>query len=906
MSTFPLDVPGYGRDSARYMLIGEAPGRNEYAKKRPFVGDAGNELRLLMNRHHIDPNDFWLTNVVKTYLKGNPDPTPELISYWSEYLENEIAQRKPTFIVACGRFALRWLLGEDAPLDECAGVPFAAGTYDLSYSNRAPGIPIIGMHHPAGGLWDVKKKDRIDYDVKRIGRYYRQVRTGRPLSIPVDEFAGRENYRDVTGEEAADILTQDYRNISTIAIDTEGIPGDEWSWQFCYQPGTAYVVRKSQSDWHLVSSVLQSGIDGVSLGGHANGWTVVVHDASTPHHGCCYETTMMRGFNVNLLRAKQINTMELAFELIMERRGLKSISWRFARIAGDEYSDLIGDIARGKQLEFLQQALDQKDKFPETEHVLEVNNDGTTKLKKPQALKTRISRTLKDVAEGVVDKDGNPVDPADRWEKIDKRYRLAVEAIVGRKFPYPSMNDLPFHKAIFYAAGDADKTLRVLPYLMEEIRQRRLEGLAKTRNKVIPIFAEIQNTGMPGSRKRFSDLQRVVRIIKEQTRIELSEKHYGGRTINPNAPDQVRDLMEYLGLEGKKRTATGEVSTGVKSIAHLRFEHPAIDLVFRWREAATVDSKYATPLLEIADEQEPDPRDPDYFLVHSQLDPCKQKGRRISAKEPSLLNQPAGRTEIGKLVRACYCLPQFMIDQGYIMGSWDSKGQEMRIAAHVSKDKTLIRLFQRGQDIHQYTASVLFGVPYDQVTPKQRRYAKTGNFGILYGQSGYGLQEQFRMIGVMLDLEECQRTVDEIKEGIFPGLGQASRDVGKQLDRTGVIADLFGMERYIPTIWSDEWYERAEAERQAFSHLISGTAQGCMQNSMVEISSRIWELRDYGFDISWLLQVHDEILLLLLKDHWDIVDPIVRDAFENHSGLKLTVPLQADCHYGTDWGALKG
>lgn len=945
-------VPPYGPTPSPVLLCGEAPGREEWARKRPFIGKSGRAQEEYLFRHGLSTRGWRLTNVIAEFTDGNPDPTPSQIAHWTPILLREIEHTRPRLIIAVGRFAMRWFLGERAELEICHGRPYRAGAYDPSRADRGGAgkraaiiLPII---HPAAGLRDdpesIARRALIAWDYAQIAHYLRLIRQGREHEIECvrDEYAGQEEYIDCTGAQLESDL--DLVGPDEIAIDTEGWPKREWSIQPSFAPGTAYVLRTSQPDFARGIKALQRHVD--------KGKLIITHDASTPL-GCLHDTIISRGVGLELSHARHWNAMYAAYLLRVERLALKILMQRWCGMDGEDYESLVGDVGKEKQLEWLLQILDRASEWtiPERREVRE--NDGTISLYKPQSAVQAAKRIIDDVLAGKVTKEG-PTDPYKRWRKVDVVVRREVERALGR-MPSGTMDDIPLDRAIHYSARDSDATLRLKHKLEPELARMGLLPLFATGMQVLPIFEEMQRHGMPASRREFLSLTEHVSAEMIALQSRISRDYWFGRPFNPGSDDQVRKLIKRYGLEAEKTTPTGLVSVAKKSIEHHREEHEVIDLIFKYKERSKVLGTYCKPIVEIADEaagvagEDIDPTYPDLFFVHGKIKPATVETRRLSMEKPSLLNQPT-RTELGRRVRACYSYPA---DMDMVMGAWDFSGQEMRVAAHVSQDPLLCDLFRTcrwcGQslmspavraspckkrykaertdqesfdsnpypheagDPHTQAAMRVFGLPEHEVDKFNHRLpAKTANFQILYGTSGQGLLDSFRTYGLNWTVDRCQELIDDILRKVYPGL-DASIKAQQSLCRAqgGMIRDLYGMIRYLPEIYSESRRASSEAGRQAFSHVIQGTAQGMMQNAMASLRAPIRELVQCGFDVRWLLQIHDEVIFGFRPDLWPVMDEMVVEAMvERYGGtgtkaIKLSVPVEVEGHMAKSWASLK-
>lgn len=925
-------VPAAGPVSSLVLLVGEAPGYEESIQLEPFVGPSGREQDWYLSRHGLSSKQFRRTNVVQFYTPGNPDPSPDQITYWTPHLLSEIRRTQPRLIVAVGRFAARWFLGDAAELEDCHGMPHRGGEFDPDNADlraRSRGAIIIPIYHPAFGLYNPDAKSLIAWDYAQVAHYLSLVKSGRTDTITFrhDTYAGSEAYIDVTGHELSDLLASELSHgpISQIGLDTEGSIARPWSVQISTSPGTAYVLCASQPDLSIGISAIQSLVD--------SGCLVVTHDAGTPE-GAMYDTQVCRTMGLELTDANTWNTMEAAYELRLESKGLKSLCWRWLGMRMDDYMSLIGDVGREKQIAYLTEVLDRQSQWSKPEPELIPENDGTTRTYRPWPVHRRAESILEDLVSGKVNRDGKPTDGLKRWMEIGKSLRREVESVLG-PLPVGTLDDIDCNKAIHYAGMDADGTGRLVHPLTEQLCREGLLDLFQSRVKVLSIVECMQRVGMPASRSKFRALREHVQSVMVETQSHISTLYFGGRPFNPGSDEQVRVLMRRRGLSGEKRTKTGKVSTAKKSIEHLRYTDTAIADVFTWREHAKIKSTYVDPLLEIADDQPVDSTEPDMFTVRCKYKPVTVASLRLSSEDPSLLNQPI-RTELGRRVRGCY-----MTTGNRVLAAWDFSGQEARVAAHICNSGAMIQLFRtcrycgktltqrditygacnkspsgrhKGGDIHAETAYRVFGIPASQQdTFKHRLPCKTGFFGTINGMEGLGLLDQFRMYippeadpdGYWRKLDNCTKLVNEIKRKAYPELHATAVRVERETQRTGVVRSLFGMPRYLPAAWSTDPKEKAEAGRQAFNHIIQSTAQSMTQNAMVWIHSYIRDMQREGLDVWECLQIHDELLFQMDMDLYEIVSPIVVEGMTEHCGIELKVPIEVDGHMAQTWGELK-
>jgi len=940
----PREVRGFGPQSARVMFVGEAPGRDEYLSGRPFYGRSGQLQRDWLKRHDVDIYSCYLTNIVKLYQEGNPDPSYDLILSYSDQLHAEIDSVHPWLIVAVGRFAVRWFLGESAQLETVHGAPFV---WPLSRSRRHHSTIILPIYHPAFGLHSAGKGEYdalswLAWDYQRTAKYIKLTRSCRSQDDffdlvsqdePCDHFVEQESYIDCTGQQLADFLYSHcrVRPIADveIALDTEGIPSTPWSVQISTSPGTAYVLRCTQPDFSIGIRALQTLADSVVL--------FITHQAGTPS-GCMYDTIMCRAMGLELRHARIWDTMYAAYLLRTEARGLKHLAERWCGMLMEDYEALIGHVGRTKQLAYFSTIAS----FTDWEQLSELiqDNDSTFAYTRYQKANKYAASLLNDIAANKINADG-PVDPVKRWKKWPLLVRNQIVERLGH-MPHGTLDDLPLDKSIYYAGRDPDATLRLKPVLRRLLSDLYLLPPFDDAMDCLPSMEEMQRNGMPASRNRFFSLLDHVQTRMDEIQFELIHKYNEGKPLNPKSPDQIRDLMRRRRLKGEKLTdKTRKISTGKKSIEHLRHVDPAMAHVTDWREYSTIRDTFVCPSIARSNPNA------DQFTIRGIIQPITTESRRLSMTNPTLLNIPS-RTEIGRRVRSCYELVGQDIDDpnSLVLGAWDFSGQEARVAAHISQDPDLIRIFKvchwcgtsmpnhdicskslfeppnnvHLSDIHSETSVRIFGVPFEKVDKWEHRMpCKTAFFGILNGMSGSGLLDQFRMYippdkdptGHWSKLENCESLVEEITNRVYPGLSRAMAETRLELAATGMVRDLYGFPRYLPApATSTASFADINAQvRAGFNHKIQGTAQGMTQAAQAYVFRCLLVLQSAGLDILFRLQIHDELLYSFLRSLWPTMNALVIDAMTNHYGrgrVKLCVPVEADGHMALNWGELKG
>ncbi len=348
-----------------------------------------------------------------------------------------------------------------------------------------------------------------------------------------------------------------------------------------------------------------------------------------------------------------------------------------------------------------------------------------------------------------------------------------------------------------------------------------------------------------------------------------------GYEFNLNSPKQLGiALFEDLGLPAKKKTKSG-YSTNAEVLESLRYAHPAVSLLLEYRQLAKLKSTYCDGLLKVIGED---------GRIHSTFNQTETRTGRISSLEPNLQNIPV-RTEEGKRLRR-----YFRAADGYVLCDADYSQIELRVLAHMANDKNMINAFTSGTDIHTLTASEVFSMPIDMVTPVMRSRAKAVNFGIVYGIGAFSLAKDIGVSRAEADsyIKNYLRTYPQIDEYMQTTIENAKRD--------GFVTTEFGRRRYIPELSASNGMLRAFGERVARNMPIQGTAADIIKMAMIRVSDRLLAEQ---LDARLILQVHDELIVEARADIGDRVCNIIKEEMEG--AAKMAVPLSVDAAQGVTW-----
>lgn len=350
-------------------------------------------------------------------------------------------------------------------------------------------------------------------------------------------------------------------------------------------------------------------------------------------------------------------------------------------------------------------------------------------------------------------------------------------------------------------------------------------------------------------------------------------------SLNISSPKQVGDvLFDKLKLDPKaKKSGRGSYTTDEATLTAIIDKHPVVGKILEYRAVKKLLSTYIEPF-------------PSYVSsidgrVHTTFNQALTATGRLSSSAPNLQNIPV-RTERGREIRKAF-VPGTA--DGVIVSA-DYSQIELRIMAHLSQDKHLVEAFRNGIDIHSATAEKIFGVAHEEVTPDQRRVAKTANFGIMYGISSFGLAQR---LGI--SRTEAKKLIDDYFAA-FPAIRAFIDDTVAAARENGYVETLFGRRRYLPDINSKNATVRALAERNAVNAPIQGTAADIIKMAMINVDRKLTEA---SLKSKMVLQIHDELLFDVPEEETRTLMKVVKDCMENV--MELSVPLTVECNYGKNW-----
>jgi len=436
--------------------------------------------------------------------------------------------------------------------------------------------------------------------------------------------------------------------------------------------------------------------------------------------------------------------------------------------------------------------------------------------------------------------------------------------------------DVPLTEATRYSCEDVDYTLRLANRFRGMLEERRLYSLFKdVEVPLITVLAEMELTGVSIDCEFFEYLSK--RLEHEMKYLEEDVYTLAGEEFNINSHPQLsRILFEKLGLPARKKTKTG-FSTDSEVLAKLAEQHQLPRLLLDYRELSKLKSTYVDAL--------PRQVDPNTGRIHTSYNQVVTSTGRLSSSGPNLQNIPV-RTPIGREIRKGF-KPG---GEDRLFLSADYSQIELRLMAHLSKDREMVRAFRAGEDIHRQTAALVFGVPYEKVSGLLRSRAKEVNFGIIYGMGAFGLARRLN-----ISVEEAGAFISDYFKR-FSGVKEFMDRMIREAEERGYVTTIMGRRRYLPDLNHKSRSVREFARRTAINSPVQGSAADIIKIAMIDIFG---ELARRVLKSRMIIQVHDELVFEVYKDELEEVKELVKEKMEQ--AIVLRVPVVVDVSTGSNW-----
>lgn len=467
-------------------------------------------------------------------------------------------------------------------------------------------------------------------------------------------------------------------------------------------------------------------------------------------------------------------------------------------------------------------------------------------------------------------------------EKYFQHTTIKYEDVCGKGKNKITFDQVDILKATDYAAEDAEVTLRLYKILKPRLTVEKIATVYETIERpLIPVIAQMELHGIKVDPVILRQMSHD--FGKKLVELEADIHKLAGHAFNVASPKQVGEvLFDQMGLQGGRKTKTGDWSTAVDVLEDLALQgHDIVKKILEHRQLAKLKSTYTDALQEEIN--------PATGRVHTSYHMTGTSTGRLASSDPNLQNIPI-RTEEGRKIRTA-----FIAESGHTILSVDYSQIELRLAAEMANVTALQHAFTHGMDIHKITASQVFDVPLDQVTPDIRRQAKAVNFGIIYGISGFGLAKQ---LGVSNGEASAfiKRYLTKFHE--IEAYMERTKNEAKQF---GYVRTLFGRKCYISGIQDKNPARVKGAERQAINAPLQGTAADIIKIAMARIPAA---LQKSGLKTKMLLQVHDELIFEVPDSEIDDAKAIIVKVMEksfNINGVNILVPLDAEAGEGQSW-----
>jgi len=473
----------------------------------------------------------------------------------------------------------------------------------------------------------------------------------------------------------------------------------------------------------------------------------------------------------------------------------------------------------------------------------------------------------------------NPSERRHNMDDLAEKYlnykTITFKELTGTGKNAIPLAEVPLDKLAEYATEDADITFRLYKLFKPMLDGQNLTELFETiEMPLLSILAEMEYTGVKIDTAHFEKMKKI--IIEKVHDVEKSIYALAGQEFNINSTKELSAILfDKLKLKTAKKTKTG-FSTDIQVLETLKGSHEIIDDLISYRTLSKLHSTYIDSLPKLIS--------PSTRRIHTSYNQTVTATGRLSSSDPNLQNIPI-RDEFGGQIRK-----GFVPEKGFLLMSADYSQIELRLAAHYSNDSNMISAFRDKIDIHSMTASSVFGVSINEITPVMRRQAKIINFATIYGVSPYGLSQQAEIS--MKDAAEFIKKYFET----YPGFRTYIDSTIEFAKEHGYVQTLMGRKRPVPEITSETHFRKEGAERIAINTPIQGTSADMIKIAMINIAE---EMTSKKLRSRMIMQVHDELVFEVHEDEKETMENLVRDKMEN--ALKLNVPIVVEIGIGKNW-----
>lgn len=453
---------------------------------------------------------------------------------------------------------------------------------------------------------------------------------------------------------------------------------------------------------------------------------------------------------------------------------------------------------------------------------------------------------------------------------------VSFEELAGKGKKQKTFNEIDLEQAAFYAAEDADITLRLHQAIWPKVEKTpELVSIFKDIEcPLIPVLAKMEQTGaLIDPELLHAQSSEIAAKLQE---LEIKAHEVAGESFNLSSPKQLQVILfEKLELPVIKKTPKGQPSTAEPILQELAQDYELPRLIMEHRSLSKLKSTYTDKLPEMIQKT---------GRIHTSYHQAITATGRLSSTDPNLQNIPI-RTAEGRRIRQAFIAPT-----GYKMLAADYSQVELRIMAHLSQDKGLLDAFTKDADVHKATAAEVFEVALDEVTTEQRRRAKAINFGLIYGMSAFGLAKQ-------LDISrpEAAKYIKRYFER-YPGVQQYMENTREGAKEKGYVETIYGRRLYLPDIKASNAMMRQAAERTAINAPMQGSAADIIKRAMINMHD--W-LQSTDLDVKMIMQVHDELIFEIAEKDLDAAQTKIVDIMQNSS--KIDVPLLVEAGVGDNW-----